>query len=277
MASKKDVATTEDQNQLPAYLKGMQGQGSGLKGLDSNDVKMPRIKLLQGTSPEPTVFDTAKPGIFWHSILDMPIGTEFRFIVAALKKKYLLQTPINDPRGILARADDAKNWNPASGEFEIKLKGKKEPVIWKLAPTVAESGLAKFGSSNPDDPDSPPAATLFYDYLITLPDWPQASPVVMSLARTATRPARDLNGKIELRGLPVHAQLFEASVATETGDDGGYFNWRFKSAGIADEEQFLLSKNVAERFSDFQVADEAEAAREAAAPAEKSAEDTGAY
>lgn len=253
MAKSKEVATTEDTGAVPAYLQGHTG-GSGLSGLTADDLRMPRLKLLQGTSEECTTFDDAKPGAFWHNLLDQPVEDGFTFTVLGMRKKYLLMTPINDPRGILARADDAVHWNPPNETFQVTPKGLKKPVEWTTAPTVAESGLHQFGSSDPNDPDSPPAATLFFDYLIKVDGLPGA--MVMSLARTGVRAAKDLNSKIEMAGVPVQAQRFKCYATQETGDDGSYAGWRFARAGYVDEATFKINKEMSERYADFTVTDE---------------------
>jgi len=154
---------------LPAYLQNTT-KGSHLQGKDSGDFIVPRIKLLQGISPEVEAFEEAKSGEFWLNVLDISLGASLRFIPVNNRKRYLLLPPIGDDRGVLARADDGKTWN-TKGEWDVKLKNIKKPVTWVIDdPDVRKSGLAEFGSSNPEDPDSNPAATLFYEYLVWLPD-----------------------------------------------------------------------------------------------------------
>lgn len=257
VASKVDSA-------LPAYLQG-QAQGSGLRGLDSSDFVIPRIKLLQGISPELETHDNAKSGMFWLNVLDEPLsdpqGT-LKFIPISNKKRFLLLAPRSDSRGILARADDGIHWTPPDAEFEVRLKNVPKPVLWKTAETVAKSGLAEFGSSNPADPDSNPAATLFYEYLVYLPEFPQFGPVLLSLSRSQARKARDLNGKIELRRTPMQSQLFEAGVMKETHSEGDYWNYKFQSAGWAAEDDYKTCTTYADRYKDYRGADEEGAADE---------------
>lgn len=245
-------------DQLPDYLKGHKG-GSGLQGLDQNDFIIPRIKLLQGISPELETHEDAKSGIFWLNVLDIPlseVGGELKFVPISNRKRYLLMAPRSDSRTILARADDAVHWNPPEGEFDIKLKGVAKPVKWKLAPTVKESGLDQFGSSNPDDPDSVPAAVLMYEYLVRLPDFPDLGPVLMSLSRSQAKKAKDLNGKIDLRRVPMQSQLFAASIVKENHSDGDYNNYVFKAIGFATEEMYDENVALAERYKEYRGADE---------------------
>jgi hypothetical protein len=241
---------------LPAYLQNMQGQGAVLSGVDATDLILPRIKLLQAISAEVTAFDEAKAGLFWHNVLGEPIGPEFDFIVCSFRKKYLLMAPMGDPRKVMARAEDGIHWEPPNGEFRVKLKNVKEEQTWKTAPTVAGSGLDKFGSSVKGDPDSKPAAVLVYEYLVYLPDFPQFSPIIMSLARSQTKKGKDLNSKITFRNLPLQAMRFRARVVEETGDEGPFKNYDFISHGFATEEEFARCQKIAEQFTSYKVADE---------------------
>lgn len=251
---------------VPDYLRPHLGAGSGLQGLDVTDFVVPRVKLLQAISPEVEAFDEAKPGMFWLTVLDKPLseqGESLDFIPISNRKKYLLLAPLGDSRNVLARAEDGIHWTPPDGEWEVKLKNVKKPVTWKTAPTVRQSGLAEFGSMNPDDPDSNPAAVLFYEYLVLLPGHPDLGPVLLSLARSQAKRARDLNGKIDMRQAPMQAQLFRMSVTDEKGEEGDYKNVAFTNNGWATEEQFNHCKTLAERYKSYRAADEETQGREA--------------
>lgn len=274
---KNAVAKVDVNANLPAYLGG--GKGTKLQHLDMSDFVVPRIKLLQGLSEEVKNYEEALAGEFWMTVADQPLGKTLEFIVCANTKRYLLLAPMNDGQGVLARADDCKNWVPPEGEFQIKIKNVKQPVTWTLAPTVAESGLAEFGSSNPDDPDSPPAATLFYDYLVYLPQYPELSPAMLSLARSQAKKAKDLNGKLELANVPIQSMKVQARIIEDSSGDGeDFYNYAFSRSGWAEEEDFNKAVAIAERFQDkFRASDE-EYAKDAAAPkAGGTAKDTKEY
>lgn len=270
-SKKNEVAVASSGAQLPAYLQQHQG-GAVLQGIDASDLILPRIKLLQGISPECEAFEAAKPGLFWHNVLGEPIGPTFDFIVASFRKKYLLMAPLGDSRKILARAEDGVNWNPPEGKFRVKIKKVKEEQEWELKPTVRESGLAEFGSSVKGDPDSPPAAVLIYEYLCYLPDMPHYSPIIMSLARSQIKPGKDLNSKISFRGQPLNAMRFTANVIEQVGEEGPFKNYQFVSNGFATEEEFHRVGQIAEQFGDYKVANEEELASEGESSGGKSAD-----
>lgn len=257
----KEVQTIEESK--PSYLVELEQSGSARleDNFGKDDVVLPRIKLLQGMSTEVGNFPGAVPGVFWHTGFDMPLGASFKFVVCSRNRKYLLVAPINDGQGILARADDAKTWD-REGSWEVAVDPKaKRKVTWQIDDKrVEESDVAKWGSSDPADPDSPPAATLFYDYLVVLPDHMDLGPCVLSLARSQIkRGKKGLNDKISLHasaGRPMQAIQFVANVQNESGPAGSYFGHQFVQSGFAPEAVYNQAKKLAEVMSNFKVSDE---------------------
>ncbi len=245
---------------VPAYLKDYAG-GKALQSMGSDDVILPRVKLLQGLSPELQVYESAKAGIFWHNILNEPLGAGFRFVVCSDRKRYLLSVPLGgSPEGILARSDDGVTWTPPSGEWSVKLGPKyPKPVLWKItSPNVRESGLANFGSSDPNDPSSAPAAVLFYDYVCYLPDHPALSPVLLSLSRSQIKKGKDLNSKIEIRAArqPLQSMVFTANSFVDKSNLGPFHNYQFLSDGTCTEDEYNTAMRIKERFATYRAADE---------------------
>lgn len=253
------VAASDAAAGLPAYLQGQTYKPED--NFDSSDIVIPRVKLLQGINPEVTTFDHAKVGNFWHSGLDMDLGPKIRFVVADRRKKYLLSAPLEDGQGVLARADDAKTWD-RTGKWSVKQKGVRQPVVWEITDRdVARSGLTAWGTFNPDDDQSGPAATLFYDYLVFLPDYPDLGPAVISLARASIKKAKKgLNDKISLHatnGRPMQAIVFEATSVDESSESGGFKNWQFQSGGFnMDEALFNIAREHVGALGRFRIVDE---------------------
>lgn len=257
--AKQEVA--DDTKNLPAYLQGQSFTNED--NFDTNDVVLPRIKLLQGISPEITQFDDAKVGEFWHSGMDINLGPEITFVVADRRKKYLLAAPLEDGQGVLARADDAKTWD-RTGKWSVKMKGVKQPITWEITDTdVLASGLTQWGTSNPDDDESGPAATLFYDYLVFIVGYEELGPAIISLARASIKKAKKgLNDKIKLHqtnGRPMQALLFKATAVDEHSDSGGFKNWQFGSAGFnTDEKLFYTARDHVGALANVRIQDEVE-------------------
>ncbi len=245
------------------YMKNYKG-GGGLTGMGAEDLVIPRIKLLQGLSPELTTFEAAKSGEFWHNVLNVSLGKEFRLIICSDKKRYLLSAPLGgSPEGILASSDDAVHWNPPNGEWDVTLPKRKGTVKWKTTPLVRNSGLTQFGSSDPDDPSSHPAAVLFYDYVCYLPDYHDLSPVLLSLSRSQLKPGKSLNSKVELRSAqrPMQGMIFKATCVSDKGPAGPFNNYAFYANGDATQKEYETAVAIKKRFGTYKVADEEGAAR----------------
>jgi hypothetical protein len=268
------VVAPSTSSNVPAYLQGT-ASGSQLAGIDQSDVALPSIRLLQAVSPVVGAFDDAVPGIFWHTGFDMALGESIDFIICANRKKYLLMAPLTDGRGVLARAEDGVHWQPSEGDFEIKIKNVKKPVTWTLRPTVEESGLAQFGTFNPEDPDSPPAAVLMYEHLVILPEFPDLGPTFLTFARSQVKKVRrELYPKVMMHGnsgRPMQALRFRATTVEEQGAEGPYFNVKFTSAGWANEAEFKMAVDLQERFGRFKSRDESDIANEGMEPAQTTA------
>lgn len=265
--TKAVVAANKDDN-LPAYLQGVQ-KTSRIGNIDQSDLIIPRIKLLQAISPEVEAFENAKSGEFWHTIAGMSLGKELSFVPILLRKSWVLWAPRGDDRGILARANDGKNWDQPDMEFTVKPKGSPKPIIWRTAKTVAESGLDQFGSSIPDDPNSPPAAALTYQFLVYFPEYADFGPTIVLNTRSQIKPAKDLINKCEIRPVDHYCQKYRMSIVQEKGTEGPYFNYQYVPDGYADEATAKKTKEWFEYYSkaSFRANDENE---DTAAPATSS-------
>lgn len=261
----KDVAVKEQTGGVPSYLQGYSGPRTE-DNFDSSDVVIPRIKLLQGLSGECEAFEDARPGRFWHTGMDLNLGEQVEFVIISRKKKYLLVAPIEDGQGILARAEDFLNWDRL-GKWEVKVD-KKTTVTWEITDTnVVKSGLDQWGTYDPNDQNSPPAATLFYEYLVLLPEHLDLGPALLSLTRSQIKAAKKgLNDKIKLHqgaGRPMQALNFLAKSVGDKNDDGQDFkNLQFTGNGFVSEDLFKMALGFADTLKDYKVQDEAGAASE---------------
>src|SRR5688572_12705714 len=153
---------------LTDFLRDTQKGSTGLEGLTKEDFKIPEIKLMQGQSPEMLAYgDVAKVGEFFHTGMMKSLGKSFRSVVCVVKKRVILWRPKTDQGGgILAISDDSVNWKSGANQtFSVMRKGAKKPVIWKTGPNVIASGLLNFGSADPEDEKSPPAAIEYFEYI----------------------------------------------------------------------------------------------------------------
>jgi hypothetical protein len=250
----KQQAATRRENPLatasmPTFMQGMAGMGT--EKIGAGDIETPRLKLLQSVSPECEQFDTAKQGDFWHSVAEVSLGKEVKIVPLYIDMRAILWRPRHEGGGILARADDGINWSPAHGSWNVQpFKDNKKRVTWKVAPTVAASGLLEWGSSDPDDPNSPPAATRMYNMALALPDFPELGIGVVTLQRAGIRVARKFMGKLKLMSMPSFGCYFTMTNVKDQNDQGDtFYNYSFNAEGfVQDEEEFLQYKELYEGF-----------------------------
>lgn len=243
-AKEQPVAVAQD---MPDFMRGQSGAGTEKIGL--RDIETPRLKLLQSTSPE-VIEKDCKAGQWWHTITEEAFPRDVEIVPLYIDTRYLLWRPMDDGGGILARADDAVHWNPANAEFKVKInKGSKE-VVWKTRTTVAESRLDQWGTFDPQDPNSQPAATFMFNIVAALPEYPHVGPCVISLQRSSIRPGKKLMGKLKLAQAPSYGLRFRMGSEAETNSANQTFLVpTFTQAGfVQDKMQFDAYKDTYERF-----------------------------
>jgi len=239
---------------LPATTK-----NTGIEGLGKDDYKTPRILLLQGLSPQLTNFpETARAGHFWHTGLNVSLGDEFTFVPVTVNKRVILWRPRNDNNGgILAFSKDGIKWDTgANQKFQVKLRDRKETVTWDTGKDVNSSGLTMFGTADPDNSESGPAATTVYEYLIYLPEHPELSPCVMGVSKTGLPNGKGFNTSlmtIARTGKPVNCVAVRAFAEEKSGDGNKWTVPNFKLLGWAPKSAMEVAAKMAETYADYKV------------------------
>lgn len=208
---------------VPDFMKGDVGRGS--ENIDRSDLEQPRLKLVQSTSKELDTYDDMRPGNFFHTALEEIMKGPVNVVPLYYEKRYLLWNPLDSGGGILARADDGEHWSPPNQTFDVKLDKQDGggQVRWKTANTVKESGLAEWGTMNPDDIGSPPAATLMYCYLFAFPDHPDMLPAVFTFQRAAVKAGKKFNTRLKTNRVPMFGLIFELTSAKASNSAGKEF------------------------------------------------------
>lgn len=263
MAAKKDAAPEAESKAVatqqvgstsvvPAFAQADRKSKAKIGNMDSTDLIIPRVKLLQAISPEvKDEKEGAKDGQFWHTIAEQSLGGQLRIVPILVKKTTVLWAPRGDDRGILARSSDNVHWDKdyENLEFEVQFKGQPKRKIYTRG-SVAESGLAEFGSSVPGDKRSPPVASLTYTWLFALLDFPELSPVAVINTRSSLAAGRSLYNKIELRPAQPYAQIYTLFKVDDGTSDEPFNNYGYVGAGyIEDEATFNAFKELHDRFS----------------------------
>lgn len=237
MANKQQVTKVEEASlptAAPDWMKA--GQGAGTDRLDTKDMEVPRIKLMQALSPEISQHNGLKPGDFWHTLAEQSLGREVLIVPIYIDKRYILWKPREAGGGILARADDGVHWNPANVTFDVPINKGKKIVKWTTKDTVDESGLADWGSYDRDDPNSQPAATLMYTFVVAMPDYPDLAFAQLTLQRSSVKVARNIIGKIKLNPKPSYGRVFRMSSIEDSSPVGEFNNFRFTAEGYVQDQ-----------------------------------------
>lgn len=253
----KEVVTTTPSNiipfgETPDYLK--DANSDRLGNLGQGDYKIPRILMLQALSPEIKTFQgEAIPGEFWHNGASRSLGNEFNFVPVLVNKRVILWRPRHEGGGMLAFSRDSINWDMGANKtFEVTLRSKDKNVVkWATGKNVPTSGLLDWGSSNPDEENSAPAATLIYEYLCYLPDYPELSPCLFGVTKTALPAGKQLNTSLFMLRKPSASVIVRAWAIEDNRDAGDFFNVQFKTAGWATPELYAITSKLAEQHKDY--------------------------
>lgn len=236
MAKAQAVAIKEEPGPMivPDFMRAQAGLGH--EALSASDVEVPRVKLMQAISPELEENNDLKAGDFFHTLADLNLGPIVRITPIFIDQRYVLWRPRETGGGILARADDGIHWSPPNTEFQVKLKSGQD-VTWRTANTVAQSGLSNWGSSNPADANSPPAATRMYNVVVALADHPELPPAVVTLQRAAIKVARRFLGKMKITRAPSFGLIFSMRSTSEQGPGGKFYNYQFVADGMVTDKE----------------------------------------
>lgn len=251
---------------LPAHLQG-KPKNVNWGDIDPKQRLLPRIKLLQATSPECADYPgVAIAGQFWHTTLTESLGAEVVGVPIMRRQSYSLWAPKGpgEERGVLARARDYIHWDPPDAEFQVRFPMNPKVYTWKTAKTVAESGLAEWGSSRDDDPQSQPAATLTFEVLWFLPDF---STLALSLnTRSGIKEAKKLFAMVDAKPTNPFFQRYKICAVRNQGPTGEvYYGYRYRGDGYTDGELSAVTEPMFAAWKDvaFATADEADDGGEA--------------
>lgn len=238
MAKAQAVAVKKEnavQSVLPEFMQAQVGMGT--EAVDASSAEIPRIKLMQKISPELEEYNFLKAGDMFHTLAEKSLGSEIRITPIYVDQRYILWRPQESGGGILARADDGIHWTPGSATFAVKLKSGQD-VTWTTRPTVEASGLDKWGSSNPADPNSPPAATKMFNLVVTFPDDPDMPPAVVTLQRSSIKVARRFIGKLKITRAPSFGLIFKMkSIDDKNGVGQSFKNYFFQADGMVEDKE----------------------------------------
>lgn len=234
----------------------------GKENISQQDIIIPRIALMQSVSDEVTE-GLASAGNFFHTILEEEFGDLIDdLVIIHHRKVYNLWQPRHMGGGILARATDGENWDPQFRGMEFEVAPYKDQprkkVKWSIGTSPAEyavnrdTGLGAWGSMDPDNSDSQPAATLSHQLLCVSLSRLSIGPFVVLLQRTGEKVARGLLGKVKVDPAPIYGQVYKMSSKTQSSPSGDYFNYAFSKNGhVPDEGLYLQLQEMHRKYAEL--------------------------
>lgn len=246
------MATGFGNDQIPDFMRGDLNRGK--ENIDRDDLETPRLKLIQGLSPELQAYDDLRAGHFLHVANEYIFDEAFTAVPVWMDKRFILWRPRDAGGGILARADDGIHWSPSEGEFTVQLDRNQggDTVTWKLAATVADSGLANWGTMNPKDSQSPPAATRMHNFVLMFPDYPELMPAVLTFQRSGIKRARKFITMLKTTQVPLFGLRFKFSAFLDHNNSGQeFFNVGVVSDGlVTDPTLYKQYKDMHYQFAE---------------------------
>jgi hypothetical protein len=229
--------------------------------ISKSDVIMPRLKLLQGMSPEVKSDPRAAiQGEFWHTGLGECIGDNLS-IIPVLKQDttWDLWDDRDGAGGLLAQADEEGRWLNGAENKELVIGRRK---VFTDA-NMYKSGLNQFGSSDPNNPRSKPLLAETYRIILWLVDYPEASPVMFIASRMLGVRVKELLTRMQYRngsGTPFYRQVFEMRSNLDRYKSNEYFTPHFSPLPpLEDDElaQRIKAANAALQGRRIKVEDDA--------------------
>ncbi len=105
------IVLADDLSAIPDFMRPDVGKGTENIGME--DMDTPRIKLMQGLSPELESHSDLRIGHFFHTANDLSLGASFRAVAVYTDQRYILWRPRDMGGGILAREMLGRKARPA--------------------------------------------------------------------------------------------------------------------------------------------------------------------
>jgi hypothetical protein len=205
--AKAESQAMQGTSQRPDFAE---GADDSTAHIGREDIKMPRICIAQGLSPQiveggPKYIEGLTQGRLFNDLTRQIYGKgpiDF-VVVASAPPRWIEFRPREDGGGVV--------------DMDVQPGDER----------------TKFRKDN-NGKSIPPIATMFYDYVILL--LPTLEPVALSLKSTGLKAARTLNGLIKLRNAPLYAGRYTLGVGMETNTKGTYGVFTIDNSKVVDAQ-----------------------------------------
>lgn len=255
----REAAISTDMRQVPDFMQDYMGRG--MENVGRDELAQPFLTLIHPNAKIMQIYDQLEPGFLFHTSAEKMWdirqnkqgAAPLRVVPIYQDTRYTLWNPRDSGGGILARADDGVNWSPQA-EFTVVLDKKDggHSVVWDTRGTVEQSGLWRFGTKNPKDPKSTPAAMKSINFLVGFPDYPDLQPGVLVFQSGSIKVGRTWNSKMASIRAPKFGLVFEINSFMDQNKKGDqFYNLAIRGAGVLqDEDLFLQYEALNKTYTD---------------------------
>ena len=211
MAKSKAVAKKDDQ--LPSYIK--QGSNRGNENVESEDLQLPRIDVLQALSPQVNkkkdeYIDGAEVGMLFNTLTGELYPDGINFTPVSFVKRYLV-------------------WVDRKIDSSGGLRGVFDSLV------EAEQFLEVAEDS--DKLEALPTA----EHLVVLDSGDE---VIISMAKSKMKVSRKFNSLVRLNGGDRFGRRYLLTSIDDEGAKGEYQNLKIDNDGFPKEDVYLLAEKL---------------------------------
>jgi len=229
---KKEIVKQTAAVEVPGYLKSESGKG--LEEVGTEDLLLPRLKLLQALSPE-VVEEGVPAGEFFHSLTKKGMGNSVDIIPLYHFKSRIRWRSRDAGGGIICFSADGKSYSFNYAEEE--------------APSLCANCKMSNWNNKAEGKDRQPACTLYYNFVVLmLPDYQM---IGLSFSKTSISAARKLITMVKYMGgnLDLFARKYTLSSKLVKKKEFTFFAADFKSKGFVTEKEYGLASKLYEGVS----------------------------
>jgi hypothetical protein len=230
MFEKNKKLPIEVSENLPAYLT---SDGAlGIENITADDVVIPRLKIVQGQTTAKEANPDLKDGEFYHSVSNESLGKEIELFVLLMWNSRIWFS-------------DGQKWLGA----EFTDINTKERV--------------RIGDIDFTDKEVYDKGIKCYNYMVVLNDQVQESLsqgvlpeiLIFTCASAAQKPARNLNGRLQMNGrkkFPIFAQKVKVTTTLKKFSIGSAYMPSFSFPNLATENEAKVLKALFQQSSKLQ-------------------------
>jgi hypothetical protein len=240
-AAKKSDVVVPNQNALafsneaPAYLN--QGTARGSEEVTSKDMVLPRLEIVQATSPIKETDESIRDGHLFNSVTQEVIGDLAYFVPVYFRLEYLIWKDQDTGGGFFG-----------SYPSEAEAKARYKEVV-EDDPTLA--GQTKDGKPILEIVDTP------VQYGMRITPEGEFEQIVISMAKSKSKVSRKWNAMIQIAGGDRFSRVYKISTFTDENKQGKKFkNFVVQPAGFTPEKVYREAERLYEvlKTQEFRVA-----------------------